>query len=208
MKKFSLLLALLGLPVLAFANSGAPDAVLVDYFQTLYRWTSGPLGVGLATTMLLLGGAIGVAKCSPMPTLTSVAGAAFINWGPAIALHIAGVPIPQPAAVPRVATVQAAKSAPVAPVVHQALTKPVTSSAVVAGESSHAWFASSERTKWLGLGGAGVVLSLLGILVFLSTRRKPATNGFKAGTSSKPTSPVFADPHEYQQPETEAVLSV
>lgn len=208
MKKFSLLLALLGLPVLAFANSGPPDASALQLtLETLQSWCSGALGTGLAVTMMLMGGAVGVARCSPMPTLTGVAGAAFINWGPAIILHLAGVPIPQPAAAQRVATVQSTKAAQVAPVAQQALAKHVAPSAAVAAESTHSWFASSERTKWLGLGGAGVVLSLLGLLFFLSTRRKPTTNGFNAATSAKSTSPAFADPHGFHKPETETVLA-
>jgi conjugal transfer pilus assembly protein TraA len=209
MKKFSLLLALLGLPVLAFANSGAPDAAMIQFYQTTYDWATGGLGVALATTMMLMGGAIGVAQCSPMPTLFGVGGAAFIHWGPAIILHLAGVPIPQPAPAPapRVATVQSTKAAQVAPVAQQALAKHVSPSAAVAAESTHSWFASSERTKWLGLGGAGVVLSLLGLLFLLSTRRKSTTNGFNAATSAKSTSPAFADPHGFHKPETETVLA-
>jgi conjugal transfer pilus assembly protein TraA len=38
--------------------------------------------------MLLMGGAIGVAKNSPMPALTGVAGAAFLHWGPQIIQNI------------------------------------------------------------------------------------------------------------------------
>lgn len=54
------------------------------FYETVNDWTGGPLGVGLATTMLLMGGAIGVAKNSPMPALTGIAGAAFLHWGPTV----------------------------------------------------------------------------------------------------------------------------
>ncbi len=59
-----------------------------SFWSTVDGWTSGGLGVGLATTMLLMGGAIGVAKNSPMPALTGVAGAAFLHWGPNIIQQI------------------------------------------------------------------------------------------------------------------------
>lgn len=59
-----------------------------EFADAVTNWTSGGLGVGLATTMLLMGGAIGVAKNSPMPALTGVAGAAFLHWGPGIIRQI------------------------------------------------------------------------------------------------------------------------
>lgn len=65
------------------ANAGDDDAFHV-FMQTVTGWTQGPLGIGLATTMLLMGGAIGVAKNSPMPALSGIAGAAFLNYGPDI----------------------------------------------------------------------------------------------------------------------------
>lgn len=55
-----------------------------SFWYTVDTWTSGALGIGLATTMLLMGAAIGVAKNSPMPALTGIAGAAFLHWGPDI----------------------------------------------------------------------------------------------------------------------------
>lgn len=55
-----------------------------SFYSTVKGWTGGALGLGLATTMLLMGGAIGVAKNSPMPALTGIAGAAFLHWGPDI----------------------------------------------------------------------------------------------------------------------------
>jgi conjugal transfer pilus assembly protein TraA len=206
MKKLPLLLALLGLPVLAFANSGAPNQSFLEFvLQTTLSLASGPVGVSLATLMMVMGGAVGVAKCSPMPTLAGVAGAAFINWGPALIMHLAGIPLPHPTPAPRVATVQATKSEQVAGT--QALPKQVASSSAVAAQNTHSLFASSERTKWLGLGGAGVVLSLLGLLFFLSSRRKSTNTGFNTATSAKSTSPAFADPHGFHKPETETVLA-
>lgn len=59
-----------------------------EFWKTVDGWTSGALGVGLATTMLLMGGAIGVAKNTPMPALTGIAGAAFLHWGPDIIQQI------------------------------------------------------------------------------------------------------------------------
>lgn len=59
-----------------------------SFWETVDSWTGGALGVGLATTMLLMGAAIGVAKNSPMPALTGIAGAAFLHWGPDIIQQI------------------------------------------------------------------------------------------------------------------------
>lgn len=74
------------------AMAGAPDSAdaFYSFWNTVNGWTTGGLGVGLATTMLLMGGAIGVAKNSPMPALTGVAGAAFLHWGPSIIQNIMG----------------------------------------------------------------------------------------------------------------------
>ncbi len=69
-------------PVLA-ATADSTDAFKI-FMDTVVGWTQGPLGIGLATTMLLMGGAIGVAKNSPMPALSGIAGAAFLNYGPDI----------------------------------------------------------------------------------------------------------------------------
>jgi conjugal transfer pilus assembly protein TraA len=72
----------------AFAGTIDTSDAFYSYYQTVTNWTGGALGVGLATTMLLMGGAIGVAKNSPMPALTGVAGAAFLHWGPQIIQQI------------------------------------------------------------------------------------------------------------------------
>jgi len=64
------------------------DDAFYGFWETVDGWTSGALGVGLATTMLLMGGAIGVAQNSPMPALTGVAGAAFLHWGPDVIQQI------------------------------------------------------------------------------------------------------------------------
>jgi conjugal transfer pilus assembly protein TraA len=68
----------------AFAKGATSDDAFKVFMDTVVGWTQGPLGIGLATTMLLMGGAIGVAKNSPMPALSGVAGAAFLNYGPDI----------------------------------------------------------------------------------------------------------------------------
>ena len=74
----------------ASASAGALDQedAFYGFWETVDGWTSGALGVGLATTMLLMGGAIGVAQNSPMPALTGVAGAAFLHWGPDVIQQI------------------------------------------------------------------------------------------------------------------------
>ncbi len=76
------------LSTLSFANGLNEDDAFYEFSETVTNWTSGALGVGLATTMLLMGGAIGVAKNSPMPALTGIAGAAFLHWGPQIIQQI------------------------------------------------------------------------------------------------------------------------
>lgn len=83
--------AALGMTVagMSFAANAATASVKSDdaffsFYDTVNGWATGGLGVGLATTMLVMGGAIGVAKNSPMPALTGVAGAAFLHWGPQI----------------------------------------------------------------------------------------------------------------------------
>lgn len=67
-----------------FALAGSLDTndAFYSYYDTVTGWIQGPLGVGLASTMLLIGGATGVARNSPMPALTGIAGAAFLHWGP------------------------------------------------------------------------------------------------------------------------------
>lgn len=83
-------LTLLATGTTVFANN--VDSLNQDAFykfaDSVTTWTGGGLGVGLATTMLLMGGAIGVAKNSPMPALSGVAGAAFLHWGPDIIRQI------------------------------------------------------------------------------------------------------------------------
>jgi len=68
----------------AFASTINEQDAFYSFYQTIDDWVGGALGTGLAITMLLMGGAIGVAKNSPMPALTGVAGAAFLHWGPEI----------------------------------------------------------------------------------------------------------------------------
>jgi len=80
---------LLGMALVAAASpalAGTVDSndAFYTFYQTVDGWAGGALGVGLATTMLVMGGAIGVAKNSPMPALTGIAGAAFLHWGPQI----------------------------------------------------------------------------------------------------------------------------
>lgn len=55
-----------------------------SFYSTVLGWTGGALGTGIALSMLLIGGGMGVAKNSPMPALSGVGGAAFLHWGPQI----------------------------------------------------------------------------------------------------------------------------
>lgn len=82
------LVATAATPLAAFAGSMDQNDAFYTFWKTVDGWTGGPLGVGLATTMLLMGGSIGVAKNSPMPALTGIAGAAFLHWGPSIIQQI------------------------------------------------------------------------------------------------------------------------
>lgn len=63
----------------AITSSGA---AFDSFYCTMTEWTTGSLGKGLAVSMLALGGIVGVARNSPMPALSGVAGAAFFSWGP------------------------------------------------------------------------------------------------------------------------------
>ncbi len=78
----ALMLGAISVP--AFAKENTSDTSFNVFMNTVTGWTQGPLGIGLATTMLLMGGAIGVSKNSPMPALSGIAGAAFLNYGPDI----------------------------------------------------------------------------------------------------------------------------
>jgi conjugal transfer pilus assembly protein TraA len=86
--KVSVFAGLASTAVLAHAGTVESSDSFYDYYNTINTWATGGLGVGLATTMLVMGGAIGVAKNSPMPTLTGVAGAAFLHFGPSIIKNI------------------------------------------------------------------------------------------------------------------------
>jgi conjugal transfer pilus assembly protein TraA len=84
LKALSAAAALMAISSPAFAKAATNDDAFKVFMDTVVGWTQGPLGIGLATTMLLMGGAIGVAKNSPMPALSGIAGAAFLNYGPDI----------------------------------------------------------------------------------------------------------------------------
>lgn len=60
------------------------------FAETVLGWANGSLGTGLAVTMLLVGTGMGIARNSPMPALSGVAGAAFLNWGPDIIQSLTG----------------------------------------------------------------------------------------------------------------------
>lgn len=263
-----LLFSLLALPVLAFAGSGGTVGTpAFDAFnQTLLSWTQGALGQGLAVTMLLMGGAMAVAKNTPMPALTGVAGAAFINWGPAIIMSMtaaqgnfqaASTPEPAVAAstvtaasvqgasgaatlaasAPKVtapasvASQDAAASAPASlsgqsaaekllaqtnapretPAEVLKLTSSVTSHVdalphtVPVPTAPHTVHhvpvksvSSSDLTKWLGVAGFGVIVSILALLVFLSMRRKSKDTGYTPSPAPGAAS-AFTDPHGFKR---------
>lgn len=76
----------------AMAGTTTTDsAKAFDSFKTtVLEWANGSLGTGLAVTMLLVGTGMGIARNSPMPALSGVAGAAFLNWGPKIIEQLTG----------------------------------------------------------------------------------------------------------------------
>jgi conjugal transfer pilus assembly protein TraA len=85
------LLAGLSFAVAPIAAMATPTADEFSTFaNTVTGWATGPLGVGLATSMLLIGAGVGVAKNSPMPALSGIAGAAFLHWGPNIITTMMG----------------------------------------------------------------------------------------------------------------------
>lgn len=102
--------------VFAYALAQASSAEVAAHALGLYELSQGVWGVGLATALLVVGGAIGVTSCSPMPALSGVFAAALINWGPVILLHFLGVPVPaapeagkpKQAEVPKVSTASSA----------------------------------------------------------------------------------------------------
>jgi conjugal transfer pilus assembly protein TraA len=75
-------LAMVGSAAAMAANSS--DTTFTAFKTTVMNWAQGPLGTGLAITMMLMGAGMGVARNSPMPALSGIAGAAFLNWGPGI----------------------------------------------------------------------------------------------------------------------------
>lgn len=70
------------------ASSASATNAFDGFRDTVVTWARGPLGTGLAVTMMLLGAGMGVAKNSPMPALSGIAGAAFLNWGPGIIMSL------------------------------------------------------------------------------------------------------------------------
>lgn len=66
----------------AMASSG--DNTFAGFKEMVVDWAQGPLGTGLAVTFMLIGAGMGIARNSPMPALSGIAAAAFLNWGPGI----------------------------------------------------------------------------------------------------------------------------
>lgn len=76
-------IALLG-SASAMASNYTGDETFKGFRDMVIDWAQGPLGTGLSITMMLMGAGMGVARNSPMPALSGIAGAAFLNWGPGI----------------------------------------------------------------------------------------------------------------------------
>lgn len=70
------------------AHAGTTDDAFTEFMDTVIGWATGPLGVGLAVTMLLIGAGMGVARNSPLPALSGIAAAAILHWGPTIITEI------------------------------------------------------------------------------------------------------------------------
>ena len=96
MSNASLMRLTIGAASLSPLLAGAADTTVAGanaftgFQNTVLSWAQGPLGTGLAVTMMLMGAATGVAKNSPMPALSGIAGAAFLNWGPTIIKSLIG----------------------------------------------------------------------------------------------------------------------
>lgn len=75
----------------------------------LLGWMNGALGKMLAITMLLMGMALGVAKGSPMPAITGIAFALFLNTGPSLIANVFGANPPNQPKNEKVPQVEKAK---------------------------------------------------------------------------------------------------
>jgi len=86
--KLKAFLARASIAVLGLGASGAAmastDNTFDNFRDTVVGWAEGSLGTGLAITMMIIGAGMGIARNSPMPALSGIAGAAFLNWGPDI----------------------------------------------------------------------------------------------------------------------------
>jgi hypothetical protein len=125
-KKSLLFASLIVLPALAFASTSDYSPTFIAYLDNIYAFAHGAWGTGIAVAMMLLGGFLGVAHCGPGVTLAGVFGAAAINWGPAIVMHILGIPVPADPTVdkpPVAAHVAATATSAVAAPASNALTK-------------------------------------------------------------------------------------
>lgn len=73
-----------------FAVAGSIDETdtFYPFYQFMETSLGGALGTGIALTMMLMGGIVGVARNSPMPALTGLAGAAFLHWGPDMIVNL------------------------------------------------------------------------------------------------------------------------
>ena len=66
-------------------------------------------------------------------------------------------------------------------------------------ETSGKSIGSSDLMKWLGIGGAAIIAGLLGLVVYASRHRKPATHTGYAASQGSPSAAAsaFTDPHGF-----------
>lgn len=84
MKQLGFALGVGVLPGAAMASTTGDEDPFVDFVTTVDGWATGGLGTGLAILMMIIGLGMGVARNSPLPALSGIAGAAIMAWGPGI----------------------------------------------------------------------------------------------------------------------------
>lgn len=74
----------IGLSAIATASIVSTSDPFFDFMDTVEGWAQGPLGIGLAVTSIIIGGARAVGNNNPFSALAGVALGAFIAWGPSV----------------------------------------------------------------------------------------------------------------------------
>lgn len=85
----ALALASIATPALAVTINGAGGQAVAQsafdsFARTVVGWVSGPLGIGLAITAMIIGAVAGLMKSTAMPAVVGVGVAAIFAWGPGI----------------------------------------------------------------------------------------------------------------------------